>query len=76
MVGGIVSGDQRPGPGQARACVSPGGGRAALDPDTAAEELPARGRAYTPLPGAVCRRFAAHRMLNSQNAVIRCANFV
>lgn len=41
-------------PTRARACVSPGGGRASLGPDTAAR-LPAW-RPIRPVPGAVCRR--------------------
>lgn len=54
--GGDCAGGQRPGPGQARACVSPGGGRAALEDDAAAEELPALAGLYAACLAAVCRR--------------------
>ena len=50
-MGGDGASGQRPGPGQARACVSSGGGGPDLDPDTAAEELPALAGLYAPSPG-------------------------
>jgi hypothetical protein len=51
----------------ARACVSPGGGRAALEDDAAAEELPALAGLYPACLAAVCRRFAAYRILHGKN---------